>query len=84
MMKCAYDEGCLPLGSPDCLVVFCTARGALVLCWRFALYKCFLIIIIIMIMIDADDGDDNDDLSICRALKISLHSMLVVQNNGYK
>ena len=37
----------MPLGSPCCLAVFCTARGALVLCWRFALYKCFIIIIII-------------------------------------
>ena len=54
------DEGCLPLGSlgvtvpcgsPYCLVVCCTARQALVLCWRFALYKCFIIIIIIIIII---------------------------------
>ena len=44
--RIVYDEDCLPLGSPNCLVVFCTARQALVLCWRFVLYKCFIIIII--------------------------------------
>ena len=35
----------------DCLVVCCTALHALVLCWRFALYNCFIIIITIMINI---------------------------------
>ena len=44
---CVYDEGCLPLCSPYCLVVCCTARQALVLCWKFALYKRFIIVIII-------------------------------------
>ena len=53
---CVCDEGCLPLGSLSvtlpcgsryCLVVFCTARQALVLCWRFAVCKCFIKIIII-------------------------------------
>ena len=53
---CVCDDGCLPLGSLSvtlpcggsryCLVVFCTARRALVLCWRFAIYKCFICIII--------------------------------------
>ena len=51
MYVCVYDVGCLPLGSPYCLVVFCTARRALVLYWRFALYKCFIIIITIIIII---------------------------------
>ena len=34
-----------------CLVVFCTACRALVLCWRFALYKCFIIIIISLYLV---------------------------------
>ena len=35
---------------------FCTARQALVLCWRFVLYKCFIIIIIISIIIHCEPG----------------------------
>ena len=55
-LVCVCDKGCLPLGSLSvtlpcgsryCLVVFCTVHWALVLCWRFTLYKCFIIIIII-------------------------------------
>ena len=38
-------------GSRYCLFVFCTARRALVLYWRFELYNCFIIIIIIIIII---------------------------------
>ena len=44
---CVHHEGCLPLCSPYRLVVCCTARQAPLWCWRFALYKCFIIIIII-------------------------------------
>ena len=46
---CVYDEGCLPLGSPDCLVVFCTARQSV--CVYVCVYVCVCVCVYVCVYI---------------------------------
>ena len=88
---CVCDEGCLllgslsvtlPCGSRFCLFVFCTARRALVLCWRLALYKCFIIIIIIIIIIIKTCTGGSCEIAEIACLSVPCHNGGLCQNVG--